>query len=171
MIEKRYLRFASIAGIERRDLPVAAEIWLDEISKSSWATREIIQLATHFTRYIREPDPALLKCLRIERDCSIDKPGLIDSLRLMVSYGAAEGFEIDGDVLLASLSLSYLQRLRVLEVKCRFTTLGTSGGKVELPWYLSEEKWLEQGVTVDDEALEETVDAHDGTPGLSTKAA
>ncbi len=48
MHEQRYLRFADVDGLDQRDLAVAADVWLDELSQQTCATREAGKLATHF---------------------------------------------------------------------------------------------------------------------------
>ncbi|MGI9524053.1 MAG: hypothetical protein ACR2PG_20660 [Hyphomicrobiaceae bacterium] len=138
MLEQRYLRFASIAGIERRDLPIAAEVWLEDVSKSCWADREIIKLSTHFVRYIRHPAPEVLSSGHINRACNLEKDQVIETLRLMVIFGAAEGYDCDGDPMRVSLQLSYLQRLRVLEVKHRFAEFQRDFDAQQLPWQIAD---------------------------------
>src|SRR5690606_30435302 len=123
MHEKRYVRFASIAGIERRDIPVAGEVWLEELSRSCWADRDILKLATLFMRYMRRPEVGILDFSAIEGVCGLDRAQVANALRLMVTYGAAEAFDAGGEALKVSLNLSVLQRLRVLEIRRRFADL------------------------------------------------
>lgn len=123
MHEKRYLRFADVDGLDRRDLAVAADVWLDELCKQSWATRDTLKLATHFKRYLQRPDPRLLELNRIETDCSVPLESIVETLRQMYIYGALTGYAVEARVLRVSLHLSILQRLRVLETSRRFAEL------------------------------------------------
>ena len=145
MIERRLLRFESIAGIKRNDLPIAAEIWLEDLVKGIWITRDVLKLATLFTSYIKYPNPQLLAIGSIERNCGLDKNQVTECLRAMQIYGAVVGFTCDGPVLKASLSLSYLQRLKVLETRLRFSELQDLCRDREMPWHVAEERWLRDG--------------------------
>lgn len=142
MIDRRLLRFESISGIERKDLPIAAEIWLEDLVKGIWITRDVLKLATLFATYIKHPNAQLLAIGSIERSCGLDKSQALECLRAMQMYGAVVGFSCDGPALKASLSLSYLQRLKVLEARLRFSELKDLCRDREMPWHLTEERWL-----------------------------
>lgn len=142
MIDRRLLRFESISGIERKDLPIAAEIWLEDLVKGIWITRDVLKMATLFATYIKHPNAQLLAFGAIERSCGLDKPQAIECLRSMQMYGAVVGFSADGPTLKASLSLSYLQRLKVLEARLRFSELNDLCRDKEMPWHVAEERWL-----------------------------
>lgn len=153
MHNKRYVRFASISGIEVADLPIAAEIWLQDISTSPWATREIIKLANLFLRYMQDPNPDKLRLDQIDYSLGLDKSQVLDILRLMVIYGATESYQTDNGVVRAALKLSYLQRLRVLDVRDRFSALHDAKVNGPLPWHKREEKWMLKNAL---EAVDET---------------
>jgi hypothetical protein len=167
MHEQRRVRFASIDGIARADLPLAIEIWIDELSKKNWMSRDALKFATYLGRYMLDPDPKNLTLRSIERHTQLDRKQVLEVLKLMHTYGAAEAFDIDADAVRASLSLSLLQRLRTLETKRRFAELGADviveaeGGHIR-----KEGKWLP----------ERTEEAHDDEvppkrPGGSIRAA
>lgn len=123
MIEQRRVRFASIDGITRSDLPIAAEIWLDDLSRQPWPTRDVLKLAIHLKRYMAEPNPKDLVTRVIERHTQLDRKAVMDALRQMLMYGAVEAYSLEGEVVRASLTLSVLQRLRTLEVRNRYIEL------------------------------------------------
>ncbi|MEM9357050.1 MAG: hypothetical protein AAGB04_12635 [Pseudomonadota bacterium] len=123
MHEQRFLRFADVDGLDKRDLAVAADVWLDELSQQAWATREAIKLATHFKRYLHRPDGRLLELSRIETACNIPFETIVETLRQLYIYGALTGYSVEAKVLRVSLNLSILQRLRVLETSRRFAEL------------------------------------------------
>lgn len=124
MIEKRRVRFACIDGIERSDIGIAAEVWLDDIARRSWATREVLKLATLMKRYMTGPDPRDMVLRTIERMTGLDRKMMQEALRQMQMFGVVEGYGIDGDIVRVSLTLTVLQRLRVLEVRHRLHALG-----------------------------------------------
>ena len=135
--ENRRLRFASIDGIDRSDLPLAAEVWLEDLRGQCWISREILKLSTLFMRYIAKPDPESLNISQIERTCQLDKKMALDALRVMKMFGAVEAFAYDGESLSVSINLTLLHRLKVLETRNRFNELRT--GSPDTP---SEEKWV-----------------------------
>lgn len=133
-IEQRRVRFSSIDGIERDDLPLACEIWREDIFKSPWADREAMKLATLFVRYIANPDPSLVVLREIESQCQLTREEVMRSFTIMRSYGAIDSFTFQRDDVRVYLHLSLLQRLRVLETRSRFRQLrGVSSMKRPTP--------------------------------------
>ena len=57
--EQRRVRFASIIGLERADLPLAGEVWQADMCVQPWCKREFIKLAMVFTSYMAEPSERL----------------------------------------------------------------------------------------------------------------
>lgn len=145
---RRYIRFASISGIDRGELPIAAEVWLETVAQSCWADRSILKLSTLFMKYMRSPDPAMCRFGYIGQVVGLDKRGLDASMRLMTAYGAVETYDCGGDALRASLNLSYLQRLRVLEIARRFRELQVANPIEDMPWRRKDENWLPQTVPI-----------------------
>lgn len=113
MIEKRRVRFADIEGIGRSDLLIASEVWVDDISRQPWATRDIIKLATLLKRYMTVGEPKDMLFRSIERISQLDRNIVVESLRQMQMLGVVEAYVVDGEVVRVSLRLSMLQRLRV----------------------------------------------------------
>ncbi len=140
--ERRHIRFASINGIDSKELPIAAEVWIDSINQSSWADREILKLADVCARYMRNPQPLSIALRVIEQSAGLDRGKVDNNLRLMVLYGAVESYDCGGESLRASLYLTYMQRLRVLEIRRRFCELHPDDYSPALPWHKSEENWL-----------------------------
>lgn len=158
--ERRLIRFASISGIDRKELPIAAEVWIDSISQSNWADREILKLSNVCSRYMRDPQPKSVALRVIEQTAGLDRGKIDNCLRLMVLYGAVETYDCGGEYMRASLYLTYLQRLRVLEIRRRFCELHPENTPRALPWHKSEVNWLPQTVPAKKEEDEaETVDA------------
>jgi hypothetical protein len=122
-IENRRLRFATIDGIERADLPLAAEVWLEDLRNQSWVSREILKLSILFTRYIAKPNPESLLIGHVERTCQLDSEQAMEALRLMQMYGAVEAYARNDETLSVSLNLTLLHRLKVLDVRQRFAEL------------------------------------------------
>ncbi len=116
-IEQRRVRFTSIEGIERDDIPLACEIWREDIVRSPWADGEAMKLATLFVRYVANPDPALTVLDEIERQCQLTRDEVIRSFTMMRAYGAIDAFEFLQDDVRVYLHLSLMQRLRVLEAR------------------------------------------------------
>ncbi|MGH1420120.1 MAG: hypothetical protein ACRBCJ_14790 [Hyphomicrobiaceae bacterium] len=126
MIENRRIRFATIYGIDRMDLPLAAEIWIDDLRQQSWVSRDIVKVATVFKRYLVNPDPERTRMRRIESGCQLDRKQVAAALSQMHMYGAIEAYSIDDGVVCASLNLTILHRLKVLETFQKFAELQLS---------------------------------------------
>lgn len=142
MRENRRLRFAEIDGLDRSDLPLAAEVWLEDVKSQSWASRDIVKLATQFLRYMIDPSPEMLRLSRIERICQLDRVQVLEALRLMQVFGAVDAYAVEGDSISVSLNLGLLQRFRVLSVRKKFEELLSqplAGGDDAAP--IREEKW------------------------------
>jgi hypothetical protein len=162
--DKRRVRFSSIQGIQRGDLPLAAEIWYSELIGQIWASRDVIKLAMLLTRYMSEPNEQLVSVNNIERSFNMDVRATLDTLRQMEMFGAIEAFSIKDNELHASLHLSLLQRVKVLETKARLLELS---GADSMDGFLNDEepdRWQPPEMTfseidLDEDAEPELVDA------------
>lgn len=132
MPELRKIRFASIEGIERVDLPLANEVWLDDLYKASWATKEMMKLGCHLVRYMARPDPGMLSFSQFETVCQLTPEESRKTLQVMKVFGAIQDFVCERNDIRATLNLSLLQRLKVLEAKQRF--LAALGSGTDIPW-------------------------------------
>ena len=142
MIDQRRLRFSDIVGLERHDLPLACEVWLEDIYRAPWISREAMKLSAYFVRYMNRPDANALTLREIESQCQLSPDDVRKALVLMRSFGAVEAFVIDRNDIRVGLCLSYLQRLRALEAKHRFAQLPASGKTTPWPWLADEDKWV-----------------------------
>ncbi|MGI9478019.1 MAG: hypothetical protein ACR2PI_15065 [Hyphomicrobiaceae bacterium] len=142
MMDARHLRFADISGIKRIDLPIAVEVWLYDITTSRWADCDVIKLATHFSHYIKNPHTDLLDFEALKATIGLDKGQVIEAGMALVAFGAIHDFDCSGQRMRATLNLSFLQRLRVLEVCSRFAELRTELLDQELPWHAEELRWV-----------------------------
>ena len=141
MIEQRRVRFLSIAGISREDLPLACEVWISDLCSAPWVSREAMKLGCHMVRYICKPDPAVMNMRDIENQCQISHEDVRKALSLMRTFGAADNFYCDRTDLRVALNLTFFQRLRVLEAKHRFGMMANSNDC--LPWTVPPEPWLQ----------------------------
>lgn len=130
MIENRRVRFICIEGIERSDLGLTGEIWLEDLSRAVWASREALRLGVHLIRYMAQPDPAKLNLKVIETELQISRDEIRRALALMQSYGAVAAFSVQRDEIRVGLTLTVMQRLRVLEAKHRWQELSARAADV-----------------------------------------
>lgn len=132
MHDLRKVRFTTIDGLERADLPLANEIWLDDLYKAPWATRETMKLGCQLIRYMIRPDPALLSFSQFETVCQLSPEEARKTMQVMRVFGVVERYVCEKSDIHVDLHLSLLQRLRVLETKHRFmSALGTAA---DIPW-------------------------------------
>lgn len=124
MQDQRRVRFANLDGLRRPgDIVVAADVWLDDLCRSSWATAEAMKVGTYLVRYMALPNPPPLSCVMIDRTTQTAPEQIKLALRLMNMYGPIESYVIDRDEIRIALHLSTLQRLRVLEIQNRLEIL------------------------------------------------
>jgi hypothetical protein len=140
--EHRRLRFSDILGIERSDLPFACDIWLEDIYRAPWVTREVMKLAAYFVRYMAKPDANALSLREVESQIQMAPEELRKTLVLMRNFNAVEGFLIERNDIRVGLKLSHLQRLRVLEARSRFAALLAEPITHNWPWTTAEDRWV-----------------------------
>ena len=141
MIEQRRLRFANITGLERDDLRLAGEIWLDELFRAPWVSCNAMKLGTVFVRYMADADPAMLTLEHVAGQYELTLEEIMGALSLMRMFGAIDSFRIEAGQLRASLNLSLLQRLRTLEAKQRFCELMAFSRSVGNPGQGTGARW------------------------------
>ncbi len=132
MHDLRKVRFAAIDGLERADLPLANEIWLDDLYKAPWVSKEAMKLGCHLARYMVHPEPAMLSFSQFETVCQLSPEEARKTLQVMKVFGVVHEFTCERSDIRVTLHLSLLQRLRVLEAKQRF--LAALGSGLDIPW-------------------------------------
>lgn len=144
MSDQRRVRFASIEGLTREDLPLAGEIWLDDVFHAPWVSRDVMKLATHFVRHMAYPDTSLLFMCEMEREFQLLRDDIHRALVLMRTFAAIDAFTLEKDSLNVALNLSLLQRLRVLEARLRLTELMQAASVVGKrdPLPVKEPRWV-----------------------------
>ncbi len=131
MSDKRRARFSSIEGIERDDLPLAFEVWLEEQYHAPWATRETMKLSQHLVRYMGASSTYNLSLGELESLVQLNPEETRKTLAVMQSFGAVDGYTIDRLAgVNVQINLSYHQRLKVLEAKRRFAAVALG----KRPW-------------------------------------
>lgn len=161
-IENRRIRFATIDGLRRDDLPLAMEIWRDDLRSQVWTSRDMLKLATLFVRYMADARPEHATLSYIERTCQLDRMQIRQCLKQLQAYGAVEAFGLDGDDLKVAISLSILQRLRVLRCRKELAELVEQRAVTAQPLAVSDAPdWLPEASEglLDDEAEEHEVPA------------
>lgn len=123
MQEKRRVRFSNMGELGRTDVPIAGGIWLRDLCAAAWATREAMRLATHFVRYMTQPDDNIVTFEQIENQCQLSRDDVLKALAMMRNYGFVDAFTFDEDCLKAALHLSILQRFETLELTDRYVEL------------------------------------------------
>jgi hypothetical protein len=135
--EQRKIRFACIDGIARNDLPLANEIWLQDVYRAPWASREMMKLAALFVRYMSNAEALNVSLGEIEIACQISPDEVRKTLNGMKGFGAIDTFVCDRQQIQCALNLTLLQRIQVLETRHRYGML--AGGTPV--WHKAETKW------------------------------
>ncbi|KAB2847925.1 MAG: hypothetical protein F9K44_12200 [Hyphomicrobiaceae bacterium] len=137
-IDQRRVRFINLDGFERADITMAAEIWLNDLVRSPWATPEAMKLAAHMVNYIRSASTSTLLFRELETQLQVTREQVSRSLSLMRIFGFVSAFVIEREDMRAGLYFNSSQRLRLLEAKDRLSELSQSHSgaqtKPGTPW-------------------------------------
>jgi hypothetical protein len=142
--DKRRIRFASIEGLMRADLGLAGEVWLEEVIRAPWASREVMKVAGALVRYMSLSNPPALGLRELESQQQLTREDVRKALVLMQSFQAVEAFVIDRDEIKVALRLGLLQRLRVLEAGRRLHELLGEAARSAAPDWPPRDMWLPQ---------------------------
>jgi hypothetical protein len=137
--ELRKIRFATIEGLQRRDLGLACDIWLEDVCRAPWATREAMRLAAHLVRYMLTPRPELATLMSIDQHMQLGRDEVKLALKYLWMFHAVEAFTIERDEIRVALRLTELQRLRILETQHRLDVLVDQRSLQPTP---ATERWL-----------------------------
>jgi hypothetical protein len=134
----RKIRFANLDGISRDDIPLANEIWVQDVFRAPWATQPMMKLAMLFVRYMNTPGMSL-NMGDLEITCQISADEVRKTLVVMRGFGAIDSFQTGKVELQVALNLSLLQRLAVLETRRRFTAVLPGAQRI---WTQPGETWV-----------------------------
>lgn len=148
MAQQRHARFGSIEGLRPQHLPLAGEIWLDEVGKASWTTREAIKLAGYIVRYMAKPESAPMSMAAIEGQLQLSPEQTKVTLKLMLMFGAFESLSVIKDDVRCALNLTLLQKLRVLETYQRLEAALAALGPEES----EQQSWVPEVALVENKA-------------------
>ena len=84
-----------------------------------------MKLGAHFMNYIQAANPASLALREMETLLQLNREELNRALNLMKLFGTLSSFLVEKDDVRASLTLSPVQILRMLEMKARFMALAS----------------------------------------------
>ena len=121
--DQRRVRFVNLDGFDRADITMAAEIWLQELVNSPWATPETMKLGAHMINYIRSSSTNSLAFRELETVLQVTREQVSRALSLMRIFGFVSAFVVEREDMRAGLFLNSLQKLRLLEVKDRLSEL------------------------------------------------
>ncbi len=123
VLEKRLVRFGNLAQLDRSEIALACDIWLQDLVTAPWVTREAMKLAAHLTAYVRAANPAALYLREMETLLQLNREEINRAMGLMKLFGVLSEFVIEKDNVRASLNFSTLQSLRMLELRVRHVSL------------------------------------------------
>mgnify|MGYP000861800548 CR=1 FL=1 len=144
MIEKRRIRFSNFDRLERLDVTLAIEIWVEDVLKAPWATREIMRVAAQIAGYVRKTDPAPLTLREMESQLQLTREDVNRALSQLRLFSAITSFTVEKDDVMVALNLSFLQLLRLIETKSRYATLVNASQTGVLKEATEERRWQPQ---------------------------
>lgn len=130
-MENRRVRFSNLEKIGKVELGLACDIWLRDLAAAPWASREAMKLGAHFMNYIRAANPANLSLREVETVLQLNREELSRALNLLKLFAVLSSYTVEKDDMKASLTLSPVQILQMLEMKHRFMAL--AAGTVTAP--------------------------------------
>lgn len=133
MDDQRYVRFATLGRVDKDDVRLAADIWLDDALNAPWASKETMKLAGILCRYMMSPNAERLNLKAMEDLYQLNADAARRALVLFSLYGMIEAYSTDGNELRAALRLSPLQTLRVLKTKYELKTLEQDRSAFAMP--------------------------------------
>ncbi len=78
--EQRKARFGAIEGLEQADAVLAGEVWLEDLMRAPWATKESMKLAAQMLRYIGNGDDRILSLVTMETQLQLAREEVRRSL-------------------------------------------------------------------------------------------
>lgn len=123
MIENRRIRFNDIDGLDRSDLPLAAELWLDTVCSGRWSTAEVQKVAAILAGWIRDPKLAEAEHRAIEDKYRLTREEVSRSFNLLKLFGFVEAFTVEREGIKAALKLGTLLKIRIIETRQRYRDL------------------------------------------------
>ena len=119
MTENRRLRFHNLPTVGKDEIALACEVWLDDLVRSPWATREVMKLGAHMVNYIQSANQATLQFREIETIIQLNREEVNRTINSMKLFRVVKDFAIDKDEIKANLHLSTSQIMRILEMRIR----------------------------------------------------
>jgi len=152
MKDQRRIRFATIDGLSRADLPLACDIWADDLYRAPWGTRDTMKMGAFLVRYITDGmSPSLATLGGVELRTQLNRDEVKHALKVLHLHRAIEAYSIEGNEIRVALRLSDLQRALVLEAAERLESLMERRSGTAT---VREPRWLPSGMQdeIDDEA-------------------
>jgi len=123
MIENRRIRFNDMDGLDRSDLPLAAEIWLETVCGGRWSSAEVQKVAAILAGWVRDPSLAEAEHRAIEDKYRLTREEVSRAFSLLKLFGFIEAFTVDREGVKAALKLGTLIKIRVIETRQRYRDL------------------------------------------------
>ena len=117
--ENRRVRFGNLPSVGKADVIAASEMWLDDLIRAPWATREAMKLAAHLVNYMLSANRAILHVREIETTLQLNREEINRALNLMRLFRTVATFTVEKDEVQAGLYLSGQQMLRLVELRQR----------------------------------------------------
>lgn len=119
MTENRRVRFSNLGEVGKGEIIAASELWLEDLIRAPWATREAMKLAAHLVNYMLSANRAILHVREMETMLQLNREEINRALGLLRLFRAISSFSVEKDEVCASLYLSTAQMIRLIEMKKR----------------------------------------------------
>lgn len=117
------VHFAAVDFIDADERGIAAEVWLDDICRAPWPSKEALKIGAFLSRLAAEGTTTPLHLKDIESRYNIQQGEITMSLNMLQTFRTIEGFDSDRGQIVVRLRLGLLQSIRVREAYARHVAL------------------------------------------------
>ena len=121
--------FAAVDFLDADERGLASEIWLDDLCRSPWASKEAMMIGAFISRLAAEASTAPLHLKDIESRYNIQLGEITMSLNMLQTFRTVDSYDSDRGQIVVRLRLGLAQMVRVRELHARFVAMkaGASG--------------------------------------------
>jgi len=120
---KPTVHFAAVEFVDAEERNIAAEVWLDDLCRAAWTTKEVMKIGAFLSKLAAESSTAPLFLKDIESRYNIQQGEISMALNMMTTFRVVDGVTADRGQLLVRLRLGLIQSIRVREERAKLAAL------------------------------------------------
>lgn len=120
---KSTVSFAAVDFIDADERAIAAEVWLEELCRSAWTTKEVMKIGAFLSKLCAESSMAPLHLKDIESRYNIQQGEIMMALNMMTTFRVVDSFDTERGQIIVRLRLGLIQSIRVREERAKLAAL------------------------------------------------